>query len=779
MKKVSCSSFKLKFQAERYCGRLPVNIEQLVDSLKNDTSFMDCVTHWRTQAAVQAQYAAFPACVDPRIPPALAQKGIYKPYTHQASAIEATARGEDVVIVTPTASGKSLCYNLPVLTAILQNDDSRALYLFPTKALSSDQVSELYELITLLGTDIKTYTYDGDTPGTARKAIRQAGHIVITNPDMLHSGILPHHTKWVKLFENLRYIVIDEIHAYRGVFGSNLANVLRRLARLCDFYGSHPQYILCSATIANPAELAKSLIGCPVTLIDNNGAPMGARHVVFYNPPVVNRQLGIRKSVLGETHKIASALLQSGIQTIVFAKSRLQVEVLTKRLKDQVSDPIGGSGRVRGYRSGYLPGERREIEQGLRAGRIGMVISTNALELGIDIGALEACVLCGYPGTIASTWQQAGRAGRRQGTSLIVLIASSAAIDQYIVTHPAYFFAKSPENALLNPDNLYVLLNHFKCAAYELPFKDGEMLGNAPGGEEMLSFLADAQIVRHVGDTWHWAAEDFPASEISLRTAMTENFVIMDISDPGHTRAVGEMDRFTVPMLLHENAIYLHEGQQYQVEKLDFDACKAFIRRVSVDYYTDADLNVSMSLLDIGEQAPDAALGEIKVTAIVKLFKKMKFDTGENLGFGPVMLPETDMHTTAMWWTIPDLLTLPLKKDSLQNGMLAIANLLRIVAPLYLMCSPRDVSVHYQVKCPFTDKPTLILYDNCPGGIGLAEKSYKMRGTLLAHALVIARDCGCPAGCPSCAGPTGEIGDDGKDTAICLLQGLGSLAQEA
>ena len=731
---------------------------------------MENVTRWQVLPAREARFAPFPEGVDERIPAALKKHGVHQLYTPQAQAFASASRGEDFVVVTPTASGKTLCYNLPVLNEILHNPDARALYLFPTKALSADQVSELYELITLMDVDIKTFTYDGDTPGAARRAVRQAGHVVVTNPDMLHSGILPHHTKWVKLFENLKYIVIDEIHSYRGIFGSNLSNVLRRLLRLCAFYGSHPQFILCSATIQNPRELAETLIGRPVTLVDDNGAPSGEKHVIFYNPPVVNAQLGIRKGVMPETRAISSMLVKNGVQTIVFGKSRLQVEVLTRQLKELVSDPLGYSGKVRGYRGGYLPSERREIEQGLRSGKIQAVVSTNALELGIDIGALEACVLCGYPGTIASTWQQSGRAGRRHGVSATFFVASSSAIDQFIVTHPDYFFSQTPENALLNPDNLYVLLNHFKCAAYELPFKDGEGLGNAAGGEEMLSYLEDAGILRHVGDTFYWSAEDFPASELSLRTAMTENYLIIDITDPAHPRMVGEMDRFTVPMLLHENAIYMHEGQTYQVEKLDFDACKGYIRKVNVDYYTDADLNVSLSLLDIEKEEPHAFYGEVKVTALVKIFKKMRFDTGENLGFGPVRLPETDMHTTAMWMTLPDEIASLYEKDALQGGMLGISNLLRIVAPLYLMCSPRDIAVSYQVKCPFTDKPTLIIYDNCPGGVGLAEKAFRMRRTLLQHCLLLVQDCICPQGCPSCVGPVGEVGKDGKEMAKRLLE---------
>ncbi len=738
---------------------------------------MKNVVRWEVMPPREAKYANFPADLDARLLPVLQKRGIHRLYSHQAHAVREVLAGRDVVVVTPTASGKTMCYNLPVLSSILKDEDSRALYLFPTKALSADQVSELYELIEEMGVDIKTFTYDGDTPGAARRAVRQAGHIVVTNPDMLHSGILPHHTKWVKLFENLKYIVIDEIHTYRGVFGSNLANVLRRLLRLCDFYGSRPQFILCSATIANPRELAETLTGRTVEMVDDNGAPMGARHFVFYNPPVVNRQLGIRKGVIPETRSITSMLLKNGIQTITFARSRLTVEVLTKYLKDLVRDPLGNAGRVRGYRGGYLPTERRAIERGLRAGEIDAVVSTNALELGIDIGALDACVLCGYPGTIASAWQQAGRAGRRKGTSIVFYVASSAAIDQYIVNHPDYFLHQSPENALLNPDNLYILLSHFKCAAFELPFEDGDRFGNATGSEELLDYLDDAGILRHVDGRYHWSAEDFPATQIGLRSASCdENFLIVDITDPAKHRVIGEMDRYTVPMLLHENAIYMHEAQQYQVEKLDYDACKAFIRRVDVGYYTDANLNINLSLLDIEREEEKAGvkrgLGEVRVTSLVTMFKKIKFDTHENLGFGQVRLPESEMHTTAMWWTLPDELAARFDSDTLKNGMLGVTNLLRIVAPLNLMCAPQDVAVLYQVKSPITDKPTIILYDNCPGGVGLAHKAFGMQQMLLDEALQIVQDCECPFGCPSCAGPMGEIGTTGKRTAIELLKAL-------
>ncbi len=754
-----------------------MNVDQLVESLQNDRSFMDCVTHWRTLPATDGRYAPLPGDMDERLKGVLRQRGIHRLYLHQAECYRLSQQRQDYVVVTPTASGKTLCYNLPVVSAILKNPDSRALYLFPTKALSADQVSGLYEIIEQLNVDIKAYTYDGDTQGAARKAIRQAGHIVVTNPDMLHANILPHHTKWVKLFENLEYIVIDEIHTYRGVFGSHLANVLRRLLRLCAFYGSHPRFILCSATIANPEELARQLTGRSIQAVTENGAPMGERHFVFYNPPVVNRQLGIRRGVVGEVKRISENLLRNGIPSIVFAKSRLQVEVITRHLKECVRNAYGFSNRVRGYRGGYLASERRDIEQGLRRGEVDMVVSTNALELGIDIGALSACVLCGYPGTIASTWQQAGRAGRRKDTSITILVASSAPLDQYIIQNPDYFFKASPENALVQPNNLYILLSHIKCSAYELPFDENERFGDVADTPQFLQYLAENQILRHVDGKYYWMEEELPSGEISLRSAKTENFVIIDISDPAHHRVVGEMDRFTVPMLLHENAIYMHDARMYQVEKLDLAACKAYIRAVDTDYYTDADLNVSLHILDDLEtkalpNGGTLSLGELRVSTIVKMFKKFKLDTHETVGFGEVRLPQTDLHTVGMWWTIPDSIAARYSNDELQGALLGISNLLSIVAPLYLMCAPRDVNVVYQVKAPITDKPTIFLYDSYPGGVGLSEKAYQMPELLLENALEIVDGCVCENGCPSCVGPVLEVGELGKAHARAILKEL-------
>lgn len=751
-----------------------MTIQEYINKLKNNPYFMDNVTSWQVMPARAARYGTFPAALDRRVIEALHHRGIDRPYIHQSQAIEAAVNGRDFVVVTPTASGKTLCYNVPVLDSIMKDEASRALYLFPTKALSSDQVAELYSMIQDTGADIKAYTYDGDTPASARSAIRQAGHVVVTNPDMLHQGILPNHTKWVKLFENLKFVVIDEIHAYRGVFGSNLANVIRRLKRICDFYGAHPTFICCSATIRNPKELAEQMTGRSMLLIDENGAPAGERHVVFYNPPVVNQQLGIRAGSIPQTRNIAADLLKAGIQNIVFARSRLTVEVLTRYLKDMVRDPLGNAGKVRGYRGGYLPTQRREIERELRAGRITSVVSTNALELGIDIGQLDACVLCGYPGTIASTWQQAGRAGRRGSVSLLIVVASSNPLDQYIITHPEYFFMQSPEQALINPNNLFILLNHLKCASYELPFQENELFEGLEDTPELLDYLKDEHILRQVAGKYYWMAEEFPQAGINLRSATDQNFLIVDITDPKKHRVIGEMDRFTVPMLLHKYAIYMHEGTQYQVEELDFDDKKAYIRRVDVGYYTDADLTTSLKVLDEFDHVETGSLararGEVLTSSIVTVFKKIAFDTHENLGWGPVTLPELEMQTTACWWILPEGMEERYEREPLKNAMVGLSHLIRHIAPMYLMCAPQDISVVYHVKDTFTGRPTIYLYDSVPGGIGLSDRVFEMEYQLFDRARELLMACPCQDGCPSCIGAT--AGDGAKQTLLRILNEL-------
>src|SRR5690348_8540243 len=453
------------------------------------------VTATRRLPAVAAAYAPFPAQTDNRLRYALAARGIEQLYTHQAEAFEHVLAGRNVVTITPTASGKTLCYNAPVLDAILKDPSTRALYLFPTKALAQDQLAELHALAELIGSagdapEIGVFTYDGDTPSDARRAIRGKAHVVLSNPDMLHSGILPHHPRWAKLFENLRFVVFDELHAYRGVFGSHLSNIMRRLRRVCRHYGSDPTFICSSATIANPRELAEGLTGRPFALVEKSGAPRGEKFFLFVNPPVVNAQLGIRRSYLSEARRVSLEFLKHNLQLILFAQSRLATEILTTYLKDAYNGPPGASDVIRGYRGGYLPNRRREIERGLREGAVRAVVSTSALELGIDIGALDVAVMAVYPGTIAATWQRAGRAGRRATRSAAVLVASSAPIDQFIVRNPSYFFDASPEHALINPDNLHILLDHVKCAAFELPFSMEETFGQE-NVQDVLAVLSE------------------------------------------------------------------------------------------------------------------------------------------------------------------------------------------------------------------------------------------------------------------------------------------------
>ncbi|MGH2351912.1 MAG: DEAD/DEAH box helicase [Chloroflexota bacterium] len=749
-----------------------MTLDQLIEQLQADPAFRANVTSWQYTPPREARYGEWPTRLDPRLIAALERRGIARLYTHQASAVEAVLDGQDVVVVTSTASGKTLCYNLPVLQSVLADSRSRALYLFPTKALSQDQYAELHDLIGILGADIKTFTYDGDTPVAARRAVRLAGHIVVTNPDMLHTGVLPHHTKWQRLFENLKYVVIDELHHYRGIFGSHVGNVLRRLRRVCEFYGSNPQFICCSATIANPTELAAKLTGREMQLVDDDGAARGARHFVFYNPPPINRELGLRRSAMSDAARIAQLLLSNDVQTIVFARSRVATEVLLTRVRQGTRLPDGA---IRGYRGGYRPLQRREIEQGLRRGEVRGVVATNALELGIDVGQLEAAVLCGYPGTIASTWQQAGRAGRRANTSLAIFVADSAPLDQFIVNHPGYFLGRSPESALVNSDNLFVLMGHLPCAAFELPFQAGEAYGqqDTTATRQALQSLEGAHTLQREGDTWHWSGRDYPAEAISLRTAMRENVVIIDVT--GRRPAVlGECDPFAAPTLVHQDAIYLHEGQQYHIVELNWEQKKAYGKQVDVDYYTDASLsfNVGVLLDEAQEEAGPLgkAWGDVRLTFTPTIYKKIRVATGENVGWGTIDLPPQEMQTTAYWLTVSPALVARLGSDGLQSGLLGVTHLLGNVAPLFLMCDPRDVVAVPQVKNPFTGKPTIFLCDQYPGGVGLAGKLFSSHQLVLEAARQVVTSCACAAGCPSCVGPPGEAGRGAKRNALALIE---------
>ena len=760
------------------------------------------VTAVRRLAPRPAEYAPFPDGLDERLARVLAARGIEQFYTHQAAAVSHTLAGRNVVITTPTASGKTLCYNAPVLSAILKDPSARALYLFPTKALAQDQLAELHDLADRLlrssEAQIGVFTYDGDTPQDARRSIRGRAHVVLSNPDMIHSGILPHHPRWAKLFENLRYVVIDELHAYRGVFGSHLTNVLRRLTRICRHYGSDPTFICSSATIANPRELAEALVEQPFELVSESGAPRGEKFFLFVNPPVVNQQLGIRRSYLAETRRIAAEFLKRQLQLIVFAQSRLTTEILTTYLKDDFGGQPGTSEQIRGYRGGYLPQRRREIEKGLREGSVRAVVSTNALELGIDIGALDVCVMAGYPGTIAATWQRAGRAGRRSSRSAAVLVASSAPLDQFVVRNPSYFFDAPPEHALINPDNLHILVDHVKCAAFELPFTTTEQYGKH-NVQEVLGILEESGFVHrtdpteagpHDDGTWQWTNESYPADAVSLRSISSDNFVVVDTTNGADV--IGETSFTSGPPTLHEKAIYIIEGTLYQVEKLDFEGRKAYVRQIDCDYYTDAITYTKVTVLETFAPNPESRIpnpekshGEVHVSSRVVGFKKIKFYTNENVGSGELDLPEQQMHTTAYWLTVPKgvMAALPYASDDRRDGVVGLSFAMRQVAQLLLMCDRQDIGIsigsgeqgdetdltRMGVPSKLSEEPRIFIYDNYPGGIGFSEPLFQMHENLLARTRDLIAGCECQHGCPGCVGPVGNTGPLAKLVALRIL----------
>lgn len=754
--------------------RIRKNLQEVIDILQTNPSYQQNIVHWHTIEEKEAKTAPFPASLHTKLREALEKRGIGSLYTHQKTAFDLATAKKNVVAVTPTASGKTLCYNLPVLQSIMENDQARALYLFPTKALAQDQKSELNEIIEEMEVPINSYTYDGDTPANIRQKVRKAGHIVITNPDMLHSAILPHHTKWVSLFENLKYIVIDELHTYRGVFGSHVANVIRRLKRICRYYGSDPIFICTSATIANPKELAEHLTGAHVMLVDNNGAPSGRKHFIFYNPPIVNKPLNIRRSATLEVRNIAGEFLKNKIQTIVFARSRVRVEIILTYLQELVKNQLQHKS-IQGYRGGYLPKQRREIERGLREGSIYGVVSTNALELGVDIGQLQVCVMTGYPGTVASAWQQAGRAGRRHGEAVIVMVASSSPLDQYMIQHPDYFFSRNPETARINPDNLVILVDHLKCASYELPFKQGETFDGVEI-EDVLEFLQEERVIHFSGDKWYWMNDSFPAHNISLRSASQENVVIIDQSDVANVKVIGEMDRFSAMTLLHDEAIYLHQGIQYQVEYLDWDEKKAYVREVDVDYFTDANLAVNLKVLESDKERLEGtysiSYGDVMVSAMATIFKKIKFETHENIGSGPISLPEEELHTNAVWLSF-EKEQFHESEERLEQALISVANAIQSIAPLMVMCDPSDLHVVPQIKAVHNEQPTIFLYDRYPGGIGLSDKVYEQMNGVLSQTNQLIVNCSCEGGCPSCIGMEAQ-GEHAKSDALVLLQQLQS-----
>ncbi len=754
-----------------------MGLEQAIAALRKDEAVADGFVAWRSFDAREPQYAAWPSGVDERIVGALAKRGVSRPYSHQAQAIEGALAGRDQVIVTPTSSGKTLCYSVPVLESILRDPSARALYLFPTKALAQDQLHELHELVTEAEIDVKTYTYDGDTAPAARRSVRAAGHVVITNPDMLHTAILPNHTKWVRLFENLRYVVLDELHTYRGVFGSHVANVIRRLQRICRFYGSDPIFICCSATIANPAELARDLTGHEANLVDDDGSPSGERMIAMFNPPVINPELGIRRDLVHSTLDIVARLQEADVQTLVFARTRNNVELLTQYLREQRWSRPGARPEVRGYRSGYLPKERRAIEAGLRDGEIRTVVATNALELGIDIGGLDATVLAGYPETLASMRQQMGRAGRRGDPSLSVFVASSAPLDQFVVQHPEYFFGESVEAGLINADNPIVAAEHLKCAVFELPLEPDEHEVIGPDTETILEVLKEDLMVHRTPERTYWSSEAYPAQEISLRLGAEQNVVIVDQGPPA--RVIGEVDRPAAMVLVHDEAIYVHDGRQYHVDVLDWEELKAYVRPVDVDYYTDANIAVDLKVLDEWDATKRPTVyghGEVSITYLATIFKKIKLHSHENVGWGKIRLPQDDLHTGAYWLSLPHAVTDGVSTTEVEGALQGLGQLLVNVAPLLLMCDPRDLHLATQVKSPHTERPTVFLWESVPGGVGFGQHLFDVTAQLITVASELVDGCACIEGCPGCVGPPPA---PGLGTKALVRRALAALADDA
>ncbi|KAF1694218.1 helicase [Pseudoxanthomonas jiangsuensis] len=764
------------------------------------------VTGHFVQPGREGRYVPLPEGLPERLAAALRARGVEQLYAHQAQAWDAVAAGGNVVLATPTASGKSLCYALPVVSGVMTRK-AKALYLFPTKALSQDQVAELLELNRAGDLGLKPATFDGDTPGDQRQAIRLNGDIVVSNPDMLHQGILPHHTKWAQFFEGLQYVVIDEIHSYRGVFGSHLANVLRRLRRVCAFYGSSPQFILCSATIGNPKEHAEALLEDEVRAITESGAPTGDRHVLLWNPPVVNPDLGLRASARSQSNRIARAALKAGLKTLVFAQSRTMVEVLTKYLKDVFDSDPRKSARVRAYRGGYLPTERREAEQAMRAGRIDCIVSTSALELGVDIGSLDLVVLNGYPGSVAATWQRFGRAGRRQQASLGVMVASSDPLDQYMVRHPEFFSAAPPEHARIAPDQPVILLDHIRCAAFELPFLQGERFGSVVP-EVYLQLLAEDGVVHPEGGRWEWIADSYPANAVSLRSVADGNFVVVDRTD-GRQVIIAEVDFSSAPLMLYEGAIHMVQSVPYQVERLDWEGRKAYVTRTHVDYYTDAIDYTKLKVLErfdgVIAGAGTCHHGEVHVVRRVSGYKKIRYYTHENIGYGPVTLPDQELHTSALWWQLPQAeleARFACRQDAL-DGFLGAGYALHVVAKVAVMAESADLQkavgsgdgawfasgdgrgrgqlraldgsmVDPERHDSFV--PTVYLYDNYPGGMGQSEPLWKRQREVVTRARELVSGCDCKAGCPACVGPVLAAQEDVDATPKSLaLRVLGAL----
>jgi len=736
-----------------------------IERLKSREFYSGQLVHVEAIPARPSVHGELSGGLRPEVQAGLRRQGISRLYCHQADAIQAVRQGRNVVIVTGTASGKTLCYNIPVLEAILDNALATMLFIYPTKALAQDQLRALGRFQQGDGIQFLAGTYDGDTPAPLRRRLRDGANIVLTNPDMLHQGILPHHARWNRFFTHLKYVVIDEVHAYRGVFGSHLANVLRRMARICRHYGSAPQFICCSATIANPKEHAERITGLPMELVSNDGSPRGPKRFVFWNPPPLQtaargkaedwRVGGDRRSPLWEAVHLMASLVGEGVQTIAFVRTRLAAELIYKNCRDLLRAVSGRLARsVRAYRGGYLPEERREIERQLARKELLGVASTNALELGIDIGSLDAAIIVGYPGTIASLWQQAGRAGRGLEESAVFLIGQNSPMDQYLMLHHDYIFAQSPEQAVVDPDNPHIAVGHIRCAVHELPLADDEIGIFGPYADVILELLEEEESVRHIENHWYWARSEYPAAAVNLRNIAGPVYTIQD--EASGERVIGTMDEVSALSQLHDHAVYLHGGETYFVRELDLEQKIARVEKRDLDYYTQAVQTSQIRVDSVDEEAEwrgaQVGFGDVTVTTSIPMFKKIRFHSRDSLGFEKLELPPQELETVAMWFSPPEDLARRMveRKMVVSEGLIGIANVLVEVAPFFVMCDTQDVGTVVNSSCLGRD--ALFLHDRYPGGMGYARRCLDRIEELMQTVHAVIRDCSCEGGCPSCVG---------------------------
>ncbi len=743
--------------------------QEFLDQLRQSREYRGQLVHIERIPARDARHADLAADLHPRLSESLAGMGIGRLYLHQAQAVNKSLAGAHTTIVTSTASGKTLCYNLPVLHKLLGDRSKRALYLFPTKALAQDQLRKLRDF----GLDgIRFGIYDGDTPQAERRAIRRNSHIVSTNPDMLHLGIMPYHTNWADFFHNLAYVVIDEMHTYRGVFGANVSNVMRRLRRICRHYGCAPQFISCSATIANPGELMTLLTGVKAEIIDDDGSPSGEKWFAFWNPPYIGE--GERKSANFEAAWLFAEMVRHGIRNITFAKARVVAELIYRYAKVQL-EQASLADKIMSYRGGYTPAQRREIEQGLFDGRLIGVTATNALELGVDVGDLEGCVITGYPGTVASTWQQAGRAGRGVRSSLAVLIGLDNPLDQFLMRHPEYFFGKTSERAVVDPFNPYVAVEHLQCAAYELPITEWDRNLFGDGMDETLDVLREARCVTHL-DKWYWIGDGYPAAKVNIRSTGGQAYQVYDSADK--SRPLGSVEEASAFQVLHEGAVYLHQGESYVVSKLDRDDRSAVVIPREVDHYTTPRSTtvtaVKKSHSERRQGASRLTYGEIVVTDHVTGYRKKRLLTGEVLEVWDLDLPPQSFHTEAVWFVLDDAVIEAVRSQGLdpEGGIHGLEHALIGLMPLYSMCDRQDIGGSSCPIHPDTGGATIFIYDAHAGGVGISEAAFDRSGELLESTLRVLQECPCEEGCPSCI-QSSKCGSNNtpldKKAAILLL----------